>query len=58
MNDSKLVPKEHIGDGLYLEDIGYAVNIAVNHHENTVAVIDIGDIDRFIQYLNEVKKRL
>lgn len=56
--DKKLIKQEHIGDGLYMKDIGSSIVIAVNHHENNVAWIDISDIDRAINYLNRVKKRL
>lgn len=54
----ELIKPEHIGDGLYMNDTGYSVEIAVNHHENTVAAIDISDIDRAINYLNRVKERI
>ena len=54
----KIVEPKHIGDGLYFLDDGYCVNIAVNHHTNTVAVLDIDDIDKAIEYLQEVKKNL
>lgn len=54
----KLVDPVHIGDGLYFLDRGWCVDIAVNHHTNTVAVLDTMDIDRAIQYLLEVKKRI
>lgn len=54
----QLIEPAHIGDGLYFLDKGYSVDIAVNHHLNTVAVLDYSDIDRAIQYLQEVKKRL
>lgn len=59
MNEiSQLIPAAHIGDGLYFTDIGYSIEIAVNHHTNTVASLDISDIDRAIQYLQNVKNRL
>lgn len=54
----EIIPAEHIGDGLYLTDIGYAIEIAVNHHNNTVATIDINDIDRAIEYLQKVQEKL
>lgn len=55
---NNLIKTEHVGDGLYLTDSGYSVDIAVNHHTNTVAYIDINDIDRVIAYLQSVKNRL
>lgn len=53
-----LIEPEHIGDGLYMKDTGYSIEIAVNHHNNTVAAIDIGDIDVAIKYLQKVKNKL
>jgi len=57
MAETKLIEPEHIGDGLYMKDNGWNVAIAVNHHENNVAYIDIHDIDTAIQYLERVKER-
>lgn len=54
---NKNIEAVHIGDGLYMTDIGYAIEIAVNHHENTVAVLDVSDIDKAIEYLNRVKSK-
>jgi hypothetical protein len=54
---NKLIEPRHIGDGLYMKDNEWNVAIAVNHHENDVAFIDIEDIDKAINYLTEVKKR-
>lgn len=54
--EKKLVEPVHIGDGLYMTDCGWNIAIAVNHHENNVAFIDIDDIDRAIDYLMRVKK--
>lgn len=53
-----LIEPQHIGDGLYFLDKGYCIDIAVNHHLNTVAVLDISDLDRAIEYLQQVKNRL
>lgn len=53
-----LIESQHIGDGLYFLDKGYYISIAVNHHLNTVAVLDISDLDRAIAYLQAVKNRL
>ena len=55
---SKPIEPIHVGDGLYFLDEGYCVNIAVNHHLNTVAVLDINNIDTAIEYLQKVKERL
>lgn len=57
MAQIKTIPAEHIGDGLYFTDINYAVNIAVNRHDNIVAMLDIHDIDRAINYLEKVKSK-
>ena len=56
-NKKELIPPTHIGDGLYFEDEGYVVAIAVNHHTNIVAYLDYVDIDTAIQYLQKVKDR-
>ena len=53
-----LIPPQHIGDGLYMKDEGWHVAIAVNHHENNVASIDMNDIDTAIEYLKRVKQRI
>ena len=58
MNDENLIPPRHIGDGLYMIDNGYDVAIAVNHHNNEVAYLDMLHIDAAIQYLNEVKEKI
>ena len=54
----EIIEPEHIGDGLYMLDRGHSVDIAVNDHRNTVAALDIGDIDRAITYLQRVKENL
>lgn len=53
-----VIPPSHIGDGLYFTDNGYEVQIAVNHHENTVACLDMNDIQSAIDYLTKVQKRI
>jgi len=58
MSNTKLIDPRHIGDGLYFLDKGYCVDIAVNHHTNVVAVLDIHDLDYAIAYLQQVKERL
>lgn len=55
--ETNLIPPEHIGDGLYMKDGGWNVIIAVNHHNNDIASIDINDIDRAIDYLTRIKNR-
>jgi len=56
MNDKRLIEPTHIGDGLYMLDKGYCIEIAVNNHTNIVASLDINDIDRAINYLITVKE--
>lgn len=53
-----LIPPSHIGDGLYFTDNEYEVQIAINHHNNTVAVLDMNDIQSAIDYLTKVKERI
>jgi hypothetical protein len=52
-----LIKPSHIGDGLYFLDKEYCIEIAVNHHLNTVAVLDINDLDKAIEYLQKVKTK-
>lgn len=52
-----LIEPSHIGDGLYFVDEDWYVGIAVNHHNNEVAALDIEHIDRAIEYLQKVKER-
>jgi hypothetical protein len=54
----ELIPTQHIGDGLYFSDEGYGVDIAVNDHRNSVAWLDMFDIDAAIEYLQKVKERI
>jgi len=54
----KLLEPEYIGDGLYLTDNSFNVIVSVNNHLNGVAYIDTDHIDRVINYLERVKKRL
>lgn len=56
--ENNLIEPEHIGDGFYMLDRGYAVEVAVNHHMNVVGSIDMNDIDRAISYLQKVKNRI
>ena len=53
-----LIPPVHIGDGLYFIDDSYHVEIAVNSHNNVVAYLDIEDVQRAIDYLTKVQKRI
>lgn len=50
-----IIPPEYIGDGLYIIDNLDTVQIAINHHANIAAYIDIEDIDKIIAYLQKVK---
>lgn len=52
----ELIEAEHIGDGLYMIDYGYSIGIAVNHHTNIVASIDIFDYDKAIDYIKRCKE--
>ena len=55
--ENKLISPAYIGDGLYMTDNDYNIKIAVNHHDNTVAYLDIEDIDSAIEYLTKVKNK-
>lgn len=54
----KPIEPSYIGGGLYFLDKGYSVEIAVDYHLNTVASLDIHDIDNAIEYLKKVKNNL
>lgn len=58
MEKNNLVPHQHIGDGLYMKDNGFQIEISVNHHDNVVAYLDMSDFDAAIDYINSVRKRL
>lgn len=47
-----LIKGIHIGDGLYMKFTGYSVEIAVNHHENVVAAIDMNDFERAKEFID------
>jgi len=55
--EDKLIPPTHIGDGLYMADNDYNIKIAINHHNNVVAYLDVEDIDSAIEYLTKVKNK-
>ena len=55
--ENKLIPPTHIGGGLYMIDNGYNMKIAINHHNNVVAYLDVEDIDSAIEYLTKVKNK-
>lgn len=55
---NNLIEPAYIGDGLYMRDNTWNVAIAVNHHKNEIAYIDISDIDKAIDYLQKVKERV
>lgn len=54
----ELIPAQHIGDGLYFTDQGQGIDIAVNDHRNSVAWLDMFDINTAIEYLQKVKDRI
>lgn len=53
-----LIPPVHIGDGLYFIDKDHQVEIAIYTHNNVVAYLDIEDVQRAIDYLTKVQKRI
>lgn len=50
-----IIPPRHLGDGVYVHDEGYGINIAVNHHENKVVFLEPEVIRAFIDYAKETK---
>lgn len=58
MAEDKLLEPEHIGDGLYMKDGGWQIAIAVNHHTNDVAFIDMNHVDAAIKYLTRFQERV
>ena len=55
--NKKLILPQHIGNGLYMLDNGYSIEIAVNHHENVVAILDRADYQTAIDYITRCKKQ-
>ena len=51
----EILKPRHLGDGVYIHDNGYAIELAVNHHENKVIVMEDFVIKAFIQYVKESK---
>lgn len=44
-----IVP-EHLGDGVYVHDEGYMLELAVNHHENKVICLELSTFIALIEY--------
>lgn len=52
MEDKKeLLKPDHLGDGVYIHDEGYGIDLAVNHHENRVISMGEYEIKAFIEYV-------
>jgi hypothetical protein len=50
MNPEQEQTTEHLGDGVYASFDGYAIHLAVNHHMNTVIVLEPDVLKRLNQY--------
>jgi len=45
----------YLGDGVYVHDEGWAISLAVNHHDNKVIYMGTMEILSLIKYAKEVK---
>ena len=50
MSKEKPLEPEHLGDGVYIHDRGYAIELAVNHHNNIVVYMEKNEILGLIRY--------
>ena len=53
MADRKTLEPRYLGDGVYIHDEGYGLNMAVNHHDNKVIFLEDFVIKKLIEYINE-----
>ena len=50
-NKKELLKPDHLGDGVYIHDKGYGIDLAVNHHDNRVISMGEYEIKAFIEYV-------
>jgi len=55
MENNKLQNPTYLGDGVYAHDRGYAIELAVDHHENKVLVLEDTVLLALIEYAKRTK---
>jgi len=53
--EKPLLEPRYLGDGVYVHDEGWAISLAVNHHDNKVIYMGTMEILSLIKYAKEVK---
>lgn len=53
MANREVLKPRHLGDGVYIHDAGWALEIAVNHHDNKVVVLEDFVLKSLIEYIKE-----
>jgi hypothetical protein len=57
MSNEKPIPPDHLGDGVYVEDLGYAIAIRVNDHRNEpVVIMEPSVLEALIRYYERTKR--
>ena len=51
----KPLEPRYLGDGVYVHDKGWALELAVDHHNNKVIVLEDTVIKAFLEYAKEAK---
>jgi len=54
-NTRELQEPTYLGDGVYAYDNGYSIELAVNHHENKVVVLEDTVLLALIEYAKRTK---
>lgn len=55
MAQRELLAPRHLGDGVYIHDNGYNLELAVNHHENKVIVMEDFVVKALLEYIEQSK---
>jgi len=53
--EKPLLEPHYLGDGVYVHDEGWAISLAVNHHDNKVIYMGTMEILSLIEYAKKVK---
>lgn len=54
VQDPKLLPEAHLGDGVYISFDGYHVWLAVNHHRNRVVALERGVYENLVRHVRRI----
>jgi len=53
MAKTDILQPRHLGDGVYVHDEGYGLQLAVNHHDNKVIFLETEVLISLIEYAKE-----